>query len=116
MPPILVYDDDCGFCTRSALWVGERSEVVLVGFSELPDDLRTRLPANWRDCAHLVTDDGVSSCGEAMERAFELTGQLGSGLLPSLRKLPGYAAVREVGYRWIANNRPLVSRVTRRFF
>lgn len=41
----------------------------LVGFSELTNEMRARLPPDFERCAHLVTDARVYSCGEAMERA-----------------------------------------------
>jgi predicted DCC family thiol-disulfide oxidoreductase YuxK len=41
---ILVFDDDCGFCTWWAEFVAARSDVRLVGFSELDPDLRALLP------------------------------------------------------------------------
>jgi len=84
-PPRLVYDDDCGFCTRSAEWVARRADVELVAFSDLMPDQRARLPENWRQCAHLLTDDAVYSCGEAMERAFALTGAVPRDLVRAAR-------------------------------
>ncbi|PSP73649.1 DUF393 domain-containing protein [Halobacteriales archaeon QS_3_64_16] len=104
-PPRLVYDDDCGFCTWSAAFVARHDEVELVGFSELTADQRARLPADYEQCAHLLTDRRVYSCGEAMEEAFARTDLAPADLVPLLRKLPGHANRREKGYRWVANNR-----------
>ena len=109
--PTLVYDDGCGVCTRAARYVGRHSDVEIVGFSKLTDDLRARLPANYEQCAYLVTDEAVYSCGEAMERAYERTGLPPSNALPALRRLPGYGSVREQVYRVVATNRPLISRL-----
>ena len=67
---LLIYDDDCGFCTQSALFLEQHADIELVPFSKVSDDELEFLESNWRDCAHLVTDDTVYSCGEAMERAF----------------------------------------------
>jgi hypothetical protein len=64
MVPRFVYDD-CGFCTWWAEFFAAHADVELVGFSEMGDDLRARLPAEYEDCAHLVTDGAVYSCGEA---------------------------------------------------
>jgi predicted DCC family thiol-disulfide oxidoreductase YuxK len=114
--PRLVYDDDCGFCTRSAIYAARNSDVEAVPFSEVGDDLAKRLPENWRECAHLVVDGTVFSCGEAMERAYELTGRPPSRLLPYLRSLPGHDVALEAGYRFVADHRPFFSRVTRRLF
>ena len=112
--PCLVYDDDCGFCTRAALYVADRGPVELVAFSALPEEARDRLPEDWQDCAHFVTETTVYSCGEAMERAYESTGRPTGSALSVLRRVPGYELVRELVYGWIASHRPLVGRVTRR--
>ena len=107
----LVYDDDCGFCTRAAFLVADRgADVELVAFSELtPADVE-RLPPDWERCAHLLTEEGRYSCGEAMTRAYELTDLPLAWLLPHLRRIPGFATVRELAYRVVANNRPFFSR------
>lgn len=107
----LVYDDNCGVCTRSAVFIAQRATIDLVGFSELTPELRSRLPADFKRCAHLVTDEDVYSCGEAMERAYEQTGLPPAGLLPLFRRIPKYGPVRERIYRIVANNRPLVGRL-----
>ncbi|MFB6218273.1 MAG: thiol-disulfide oxidoreductase DCC family protein [Halobacteriaceae archaeon] len=104
-PPRLVYDDDCGFCTRAARHVARRGVVELVGFSELGPDQRARLPPDWEECAHLLTDDAVYSCGEAMVRAYELTGTRPARLVPLARRLPGYAWLRDGVYGFVAAHR-----------
>ena len=106
----LVYDDDCGFCTWSAQFVGKRSDVRLVGFSDLTDDMRERLPTGYEECAHLLVDGTVYSCGEAMEQAFLRTG-LGEEARPAvdfLREFGEYETARERGYRFVADNRALL--------
>jgi len=110
---VLVYDDDCGFCTWSAEFVAERSDLRIVGFSELDETLLARLPADYEDCAHLVTGDRVYSCGAAMEEAL-LRSDLGSVARPaaeSLRDLDPYRVAREWGYRTVADNRALFGKV-----
>jgi hypothetical protein len=68
-------------------------------------DQRARLPADWRECAHLLTDDAVYSCGEAMVRAYELTGEPPARLVPLARRLPGYDRAQEGAYRFVAAHR-----------
>lgn len=109
----LVYDDDCGICTRTALFVSRNSGIEIIGFSGLTDELRAQLPADFEQCAHLVTDGKLYSCGEAMERAYEHTGLPPSSLLPLFRRIPGYELLRERVYRSIANNRPQIGRLLR---
>ena len=107
--PQLVYDDDCGFCTWAARRVAERSDVELVGFSELTSDLLARLPDDYEECAHFVTDDAVYSCGESVEQALLRT-EAGTDLEPVVGLLSGfdeYDSLRERGYRVVADNRGL---------
>ena len=106
-PPRLVYDGDCGFCTWSAEFVADHGEFELVMFDDLSADQRARLPANFEQCAHLLTDRRVYSCGEAMEEAFSRTDLASAEVVPLLRRMPGHSMRRERGYRWIANNRDI---------
>jgi len=69
----LVYDDDCGFCTWWADYFDERTALRIVGFSDLTDELRARLPDDYEACSHLVTDDAVYSCGASIEEALTRT-------------------------------------------
>lgn len=108
--PVLVYDDDCGVCTRAAVWVARRSVVELRGFSELSDSECARLPEAWRRCAHLLIDGDVYSCGEAMQRSFELTDHPMTRMARPLRRVPGYHRALEAGYRIFADQRSLVGR------
>lgn len=102
----LVYDDDCGFCTWSALYVVEHApDVELVAFSELTEADKQRLPPGWERCAHLFVDGERYSCGEAMTRAYERTDLPLAWLPRYLRRIPGFAIVREAGYRVVAANR-----------
>lgn len=111
--PLLVYDDDCGVCTRAAVWLVERDGIDLIGYSEVGEDLVERLPKDWRRCAHLVTDDGVYSCGDAMERAFLRTDHWATGPVGIARSVPGYPRLREFGYRVFADNRAIAGRLSR---
>ncbi|RYJ14696.1 DUF393 domain-containing protein [Halogeometricum borinquense] len=106
---VLVYDDDCGFCTWWADFLEARSDLRIVGFSALDPSLRDRLPPDYESCSHLVTDDAVYSCGASIEEVMLRT-DLGSGARPivrSLRSVGLYRDVREWGYRHVAHNRSL---------
>jgi predicted DCC family thiol-disulfide oxidoreductase YuxK len=114
--PVLVFDDDCGFCTYWAEFFEERADLPIVGFSELDDheELRERLPEAYEDCSHLVTAERVYSCGASMEEAFRRS-DIGRPLNPvieELREFEAYNDLREWGYRWAANNRSLLGNVT----
>ena len=113
----LVFDDDCGFCTWWARFIEARSDVPLVGFSELEQHpaLRARLPEEYEDCSHLVTDEEVYSCGASIEEALvrsEICQGLDlSGPVGFLRHFEDYNRAREAGYRWVAEHRGLLGHV-----
>ena len=113
-PTVLVYDDDCGFCTWSAELIAERGNLSLVGYSELEDSLRNRLPDDFERCAHLVTDSEVYSCGEAVEEALLLSdlGEYARPVSEELRRSETYGDLRELGYRFVAEHRTEFSRAT----
>jgi len=105
--PVLVYDDDCGFCTRWAEWFAERSTVPIVGFSDLTPDLRDRLPTDYEQCSHFVTEERVFSCGASIEEAVvhaDVAEPIGP-VVDLLREVGTYNRARERGYRWVANHR-----------
>jgi predicted DCC family thiol-disulfide oxidoreductase YuxK len=107
MEPILVYDDDCGFCTWWADWIDERTDIRLVGFSELTAELRERLPDDYEACAHLVTDESVYSCGAAIEQALVRVDAAvdADPVVDFLRQFEDYERFRERAYRWAADRR-----------
>ncbi|ESP87435.1 DCC1-like thiol-disulfide oxidoreductase family protein [Candidatus Halobonum tyrrellensis] len=108
-PPTFVYDDDCGFCTWWAETFDRRTDLRVVGYTDLGPALRARLPDDYRDCSHLVTDDAVYSCGASVERALLRT-EAGSHARPvadRLDRLGAYRTARERGYRWVADRRSL---------
>ena len=110
---VLAFDDDCGFCTWWAEYVAERSDVRLVGFSDLDADLRDRLPETYEHCSHLVTDEGVYSCGASIEEALLRTSRISPArpLVERLRRFGTYEVAREWGYRRVADNRTFWGRV-----
>ena len=113
-PPRLVYDDDCGFCTWCAEFAARRGPFVLVGFSDLTPDQLARLPEEYEDCAHLLTDDAVYSCGEAIEEALTRVDSLARWPAEVFRFVPERSRVREPLYRLVADNRVLFGKVARR--
>ena len=113
-PPRLVYDDDCGFCTWCAEFAAKRGEFTLVGFSDLTPDQLARLPAEYEDCAHLLTDDSVYSCGEAIEEALTRVDSLARWPAEAFRLVPDRSRVREPLYRLVADNRVLFGKLARR--
>lgn len=112
MIPKLVYDDTCHFCTWSATFAVRRSDIQPVrlsrvrdGSSRLTDDERDRLPDGYEECAQLVTDDRVYSCGESMEQSLHIAGVLPAELVAFFRQFEDYERLREAAYHFFSNNR-----------
>ena len=106
-PAWLVYDDDCGFCSWWAAVAARYTDLGIVGFSALTDDERGRLPEDHEECAHLLTDDGVVSCGEAIEAVLDRMGVLPRPLRLLLNQTADYGPLRERAYRAAADRRGL---------
>ena len=110
--PCLVWDGDCGFCRRSVqhlrVWLGEPVDF------EPYQTAHVRFPAipveAFREAVHLVEPDGRVSRGA--EAVFRTLAHGGKALpLAAYRRLPGFAALSEWGYRQVASHRPLFSRL-----
>lgn len=112
--PKFVYDDDCGFCTWTAEFAAERSDVDLVGFSELSIRQRARLPSDYDTCAHLLVNGSVYSCGRAIERTLARVYPVLDPIFRALRHVPGYSAFREAAYRFGANRRAWLGKLRSR--
>lgn len=121
MIPKLVYDDTCRFCTWSAVFAVRRSDIqpvrlsnVRSGESRLSDEERERLPDGYEECAQLITEDAVYSCGAATEQSLVLAGTLPRGLVEFLNGFEGYETLRERAYHLLSDNRakvaPLIGR------
>jgi predicted DCC family thiol-disulfide oxidoreductase YuxK len=107
----LVYDDDCGFCSWWAAVAAEHTDLGIVGFSALTDAERERLPEDYEDCAHLLTDDEVLSCGAAIEAVLDRLGVLPRELRLFLNQTVDYSPLRERLYREAADRRSLWGRL-----
>jgi predicted DCC family thiol-disulfide oxidoreductase YuxK len=101
----LVYDDDCGFCSWVAAFVARRSEMGIVGFSELGDEERNRLPEDYENSVHLLTDGGIYSGGEATQIALERAGVLPREVRTFLDQFEDYGPFRERLYREATDRR-----------
>ncbi|HYL05721.1 MAG TPA: DUF393 domain-containing protein [Thermoanaerobaculia bacterium] len=115
--PLLVFDGDCGFCrTWIARWrrtVGERVDyepfqTASVRFPTIP---RSR----FRQAVQLITPAGEVFAGaEAVFRTLALDpGHPGSRWLAAYLHVPGARPVFEWGYRWVADHRPVLTRISR---
>jgi predicted DCC family thiol-disulfide oxidoreductase YuxK len=112
---VLVFDGDCGFCRfwvqRWRVRTGERLECV--PFQS--DEIERRFPGlsldRCRRAVQLVEPDGTISEGAgAVFRALAAGGVSRIGPL-LYERLPGFAPVTELAYRFVASHRPLADRV-----
>jgi len=105
--PLVVFDGDCGFCTRSVEFGRrrirrmppavpyQRADLAALGLSE----------EACRTAVQFVTPDGRSLAGErAVAALLRSAGPPWSPLGVALA-LPGIRALAGVAYRWVARNR-----------
>jgi hypothetical protein len=109
----LVYDDDCGFCTSVAKFCSENTPVELVGFSELTDDEIEQLPQDYKECSHLIHDDGsVDSCHKCLPWVLN---ELGHPRTADIAQTQIGRTLLKYGYFTVAKNRPTFSTLTEFF-
>jgi len=118
MVPKLVYDDTCQFCTWSAIFAVRRSNIQPVrlshvenGTSRLSSAERGRLPEGYPECAQLITEEAVYSCGAATEQSLVYAGVLPADLVDFLRQFADYERLRESAYRLLSTNRDTIAHV-----
>jgi predicted DCC family thiol-disulfide oxidoreductase YuxK len=115
--PLLVYDGDCGFCrTWVARWrraVGER--IAYEPFQTAAPRFPAIPRRQFRAAVHLIMPDGdVFRGAEAVLRSLALAPDraLFRWWLIVYATVPGARPVAEWAYRWIADHRPILSRLT----
>jgi predicted DCC family thiol-disulfide oxidoreductase YuxK len=112
--PRLVFDGDCGFCGYWARYwrklTGDRVEYR--PYQEVAGQYPTLSEADFRRAVQFIAPDGRHA--SAAEASFlTLSYARGKGFWLALyRYLPGFAAVSELAYAFIAAHRPAFFRVT----
>lgn len=107
MSAMLVFDGDCGFCSRYASWVEARlpPEIEVVPWQRVDDLSELGLRRPEVECAAWwVADGGRWGGGEAIARSLMAIG----GLWRWIGRLMLTRALRrltQVAYRWVAANR-----------
>ena len=112
--PLMVYDGACGFCK---LWIARWREITAgaVDYEEL-QSAATRFPevprAAFEHAVKLIETDGrVFSGAEAVYRSLGRGGGRGFGCW-AFEHVPGFAAVSNFAYAFIAGHRELAGAVT----
>lgn len=104
---MLIYDGDCGFCSRSAQW-GRRhvdpqmpmqpwQEADLPSWGLTEDQCRDAV--QWVDATGEVRSGGAAICAALRtgDRRWRILGVIGDA--------PGIRVGTEIVYRWVARNR-----------
>ncbi|GAA3619192.1 hypothetical protein GCM10022199_24610 [Marihabitans asiaticum] len=111
MTPLLVFDGDCGMCTRSAR-LAERLRASSGDFAVEPSQ-RLDLPAlglSQEQCDEalqwVAADGTISSAQDAVAQAL-LAARWFVRPLGAIISLPSINSVAGVVYRWVARNRHL---------
>ncbi len=113
--PILVWDGECGFCRKSVerirFLISDR--VDYAAYQDLGDRFPDIPRALFARSVHLIEPDGRVTTGA--EAIFTLLGfsPAGSAWMACYRHLPGFAAISERVYEWVANRRRFVSTISR---
>jgi predicted DCC family thiol-disulfide oxidoreductase YuxK len=115
---LLIFDGNCHFCRR---WVERWRELTAGAVEYAPSqEVAARFPEIPRDAfenaVHFIERDGTVYRGA--EAVFRSLGTLRSGrwLVWCYEHFPGFAAIMELAYAFIARNRQLASFFTRLFW
>ena len=119
--PLLVFDGDCDFCRT---WVARWRRIVGDGVDYEPFQAAgVRFPtiprSRFRQAVQLIAPDGEVFAGaEAVFRTLALAPGRPGGRrwLAAYLHVPGARPVFDWGYRWVADHRPLLTRVSRFLF
>ncbi len=105
--PVLVFDGDCGFCTRCVEWGRRRIGAMPAAVPYQQADLAA-LGLDAQRCAaalqYVARDRRVYSAHDAVA-ALLLGAGRGWWLLGAVLRLPGVHWLAGVSYRWVARNR-----------
>ena len=102
---MLVYDGDCGFCTRCAGWLAARAvDLEVVPWQSLDLAAVGLTETQVRTAAWWVDGDLVEPAEGAIARSLVACGR-GYAVVGRLLLLPGVRRVAAAGYRLVARNR-----------
>lgn len=105
----LLFDGDCGFCTRSRGWLArlDRRGRVRTVPSQRPGVAERAGLTTWQlaDSVWWLADAGGPPVPGAAAVNHALGAALGTNLLIHCYRLPGVARAQEAVYRWVAARR-----------
>lgn len=111
--PVLVYDGDCGFCRYTVEYAHAVTDdaVTYRSFQDAAADYPEIPLTEFRESIQLMDGDRRYHGAEAAFRTLAIGGR--GGWLAWYRHFPGFAAVTEWLYAWVARHRVLCLRVSR---
>lgn len=106
-PPVLLYDGDCGFCTKAAGWARRVAKPsVTIAASNTVDLTDLRLTADECEVAlQFVAAQGDIHSGAAAVAALLESGKGAWPILGRAMRLPGVRTLARATYRLVARNR-----------
>ncbi len=115
MKPLLLYDGDCGFCRRwVARWIGATGEAVEYAPYQEAAGRFPEIPiTEFKQAVQLLEPEGGVYRGA--EAVFRLLARSGAKRWPfwCYRQVPGFAAISERAYRFVADHRKGFSKLDR---
>jgi lipase maturation factor 1 len=115
--PLLIYDGDCGFCK---LWIARWKQLTADKVDYAPSqEVSSQFPQisedDFRKSVQFVDADGsVTKGAEAVFRSLTYANK--KWMLWSYQNIPGFAAISEWFYQFVARHRPLFFSITRFFW
>ncbi|HEY7160633.1 MAG TPA: DCC1-like thiol-disulfide oxidoreductase family protein, partial [Acidobacteriota bacterium] len=112
--PLLIYDGDCGFCK---LWIARWKQLTSDKIDYAPSqEVSSQFPEisedDFRRSVQFVDADGTISKGaEAVLRSLSYANK--NWMLWCYKNIPGFAAISEWFYQFVARHRPLFFSITR---
>lgn len=105
--PLLVFDGDCAFCTRSVRFVEKRfrRHPTIVSWQSLDLDGIGLTRAECEEAVQWIGADGRRASGHVAVARTLIHGGRGWSALGWLLLAPGVRQLAGVVYRWIARNR-----------
>ncbi len=109
---VILWDGDCGFCRRSVEWIKAQDKKNIFKTSAYQDH-QSWLPQNIyklsKEQVHLLSPNGEFWGGaEAVRRTLQL---IDYKMLSTFLGLPFFRIFNELGYKYVARNRMLFSKL-----
>lgn len=108
---MLIYDGDCGFCSKAAAWANENLKISVEPWQRAE---LSALGLTEEECRTAVQWSGVGEPPKAGGAAVAEALQHGPGAWPYLgatMSIPAFAPAIERAYRFVANRRGHLSRL-----